>query len=508
MSETQTATIPDIKEVFQHLDRVRPELEKHAPQLVQTIDTLARKSSDPEERGSEQFRTRVGQALQDAERVLGPVLPKDHALRPEMDMRGVTMPGLEVPEVAHLLSQTPDIASQPMVDRIRGLAHDTASMGRDQRDNPEIEHAVGLVTRDLAQSPRLSQGAVAHEPRSATAPEPVEPHSEAGSEHPSAPHEPPAPTEPHETAPPHDPDHDTKLHASPGGGSVSHAPGDEQVAVPPTDAPTSRATSEQPSSQEKATTPEAKADTAASKNTSANNRDNAKTPEADELDKKEQPTVVVRGPGVFGRILDAIRPSTITPEQKVMTPAWVQKVNKQTAHHVAREDNETVARAEHWGARATRALDALQQAPASTVMAEISSAAQNDPGGMDAVLGGMKPGGRYEALHGKFREQQANNQAFAAQLKEAGDAVAAYGDHRAKVEDVGARRGTGAELSQKFQGLDAEVGEKAGKVPGKEPGKSMLDAMGEKIREVVKKAVTLAANLIRPSPSASASPSP
>lgn len=509
MSETQTITIPDIRDVFKQLDRVRSELENHAPQLVKTIDVLEWKASEPDEQASDIFRTRVGQALQDAERIVGPVLPRDHALRPEMDMRGVSVPGLDEPSVARLLNQTPDLASQPMVDRIRGLAHDAVSLGRDQRDNPEIEHAVSFIVRDLEHSPRLSQAAASQsspkEQAASTADHDVlSPTSDHAATH--------SGETPQETVPHNDPDHDTRLHASPGGGTPPQAPGDDKVVAPQSSPERPHVTPTQAERAEPAASTDSHTQTTEREGSPSTSTAQAKgpseTPDPTSEDKKKPPVVTVRGPGVFARILDAVRPTTITPEQKVMTPGWAQKVNEQTERHVQKADNETVARAEQWGARATRALDALQQAPASTVMAEIANAAQNDPGGMEGVLGGMKPDGRYEALHGKFREEKASNQAFAAQIREAGEAVAAYDDHRAKVEDIGVRRGNGAELAQKFRNLDAEVGEKAGKVPGKEPGSSLLEDMSEKIREVVKKAITVVANIIRPAPSASASPSP
>lgn len=288
------------------------------------------------------------------------------------------------------------------------------------------------------------------------------------------------------------------MHASPGGGD----PGADQPQAQRPERPVNAGATEN-----KKAAPEAsnKADTGAkAQNRPRPAREEAKTP-AQEADEKV--VYQVRGPGLFTRLAQAIRPEAV---QQTVTPGsnWMAKAQTMNAAHGQQADANHLDQTEALGLKAQSALEAVQNTPASSVMREIAEAAKSEPNGMDGVLSEMRPGGRHEGLQSRFQAERSTNQAFAAQLKEAGEAVAAYGAHREKSADIGVQRGTEAQVEQRFNGLDSKIGELAKGVPGKEAGTSMVEDLSEKARELVKKAVEAVASVFRPSPSASASASP
>ncbi|MBS1103644.1 hypothetical protein JK202_11570 [Gluconobacter sp. Dm-62] len=503
--------IPALADVFQSLERVRPQLEKDAPQLAGQITLLAQKHQDPDLASNDRFRTNVAYVLQDVERLVGPVLPQENGLRAEMIQRAMTVPGLSSETLKGFMGQTPDFMDQRLVDTVRSVSERVASMGSDQQGNPELDEGLQSLSERVATAARFST----HDPdaQAVTQDEqvdvrPVKPASEFdGSPEPPPFDDIPDAAEPEDsedlrvqeaetsTHPSSGEKADPRMHPSPGGGD----PGADQPQAQRPERPVGTEANE-------------KAAREASNKGSADSKaqvrprpekEEARTPE-EEADKKV--IYQVRGPGLFTRLAQAIRPEAV---QQTVTPGsnWMAKVQTMNAAHGQQADANHLDQTEALGLKAQSALEAVQNTPASSVMREIAEAAKSEPNGMDGVLSEMRPGGRHEGLQSRFQAERSTNQAFAAQLKEAGEAVAAYGAHREKAADIGVQRGTEAQVEQRFNGLDSKIGELAKGVPGKEAGTSMVEDLSEKARELVKKAVEAVASVFRPSPSASASAS-
>ncbi|KXV20692.1 hypothetical protein [Gluconobacter oxydans] len=528
MAQTETSTSPgSLSEVFQSLERVRPSLEKHSPQLVGQIAVLAQKHTDPAMAGSERFRTNTAYAVQDAERLVGPVLPQDHGMREEMDRRAITVPGLTSPTLKHFMAQTPDFRDQGLVDTVRTVSEKIASMGSDQQNNPEIDRVLETLTSRVKNAPRLSAqeaGARSEQPSEQTqqhhTPDPSSSHAPDFDGRPEPPpyedvpetsgfdpdegyghdrHEPEGPTHSQRTEPA-----DSRMHASPGGGASSASQPEVDRPQRPAkaeNAAENSAGSQRPEAQAKG--PRSENGSKPQNNTGPEKKDK---PEAEE-EEDQQIVVNVRGPGLFTRLAQAIRPEAVQPVVST-TPNWMSKLQTMNKAHEQRADADHMDQTERLGLKAQSALEAVQNTSASSVMREIADAAKSDPNGMAGVMSEMRPGGRHEGLQSRFQSEQGTNQAFAAQLKEAGEAVAAYGAHRGKAADIGAERGTTAQVEQRFNGLDSKIGELAKGVPGKEAGTSMVEDLSDKAREIIRKAIDLVASVFRPSPSASASASP
>ena len=512
MAQNDTQT-PALADVFQSLERVRPQLEKEAPQLAGQITLLAQKQQDPDLAANDRFRTNVAYVLQDAERLVGPVLPQESGLREEMTQRAMTVPGLTSETLKDFMRQTPDLMDQRLVDTVRSVSEQVASMGADQQGNPEIDEALHSLTDRVANAARFST----HDPEAQTVTEneqadvrPVEPASEFdGSPEPPPFDDIPEAPEPKDSDEPRVQDGatstrpssaekaDPRMHASPGGGDPGADQPQAQRPERPADAGAA-GTKAAPEGSNKSNAG------AKAQSRSGPEKEEEKTPEQEAAEKV---VYQVRGPGLFTRLAQAIRPEAV---QQTVTPGsnWMAKAQTMNAAHGQQADANHLDRTEALGLKAQSALEAVQNTPASSVMREIADAAKSEPNGMDGVLSEMRPGGRHEGLQSRFQAERSTNQAFAAQLKEAGEAVAAYGAHREKAADIGVERGTEAQVEQRFNGLDSKIGELAKGVPGKEAGTSMIEDLSEKARELVKKAVEAVASVFRPSPSASASASP
>ena len=83
-------------------------------------------------------------------------------------------------------------------------------------------------------------------------------------------------------------------------------------------------------------------------------------------------------------------------------------------------------------------------------------------------------------------------------------ALARYGQDRVNIEQVIARRPDAANLSAKFEQMDAQIGEAAGGTPSRRDGKSMMDDLAQRAAELLQRAVDAAKSLFNRSPSAEA----
>lgn len=114
------------------------------PALAKTVSALVEAGAKSGRTESPDFRTRLAYAVQDVERLVGPVLPEAGQLREEMSRRAVSYPGLMNERVQELLLRTPAIEDRGLRVDIRRLASDAAKAGPNQ-DTSEINGRVDVL---------------------------------------------------------------------------------------------------------------------------------------------------------------------------------------------------------------------------------------------------------------------------------------------------------------------------------------------------------------------------
>jgi hypothetical protein len=145
--------------------------------------------------------------------------------------------------------------------------------------------------------------------------------------------------------------------------------------------------------------------------------------------------------------------------------------------------------AERAGRAALDAMEGFRTGDGATVMNRIASAARSDPEGMQGVMAGMRDGGRYQDLRQQFNGALHDEKGFAQAYDKAAEALAKYGEARVGVEQIISRRPDAANLTSKFQQLDAEIGEKAEGTPSRREGKNALEDISKQAAEIIQKAV-------------------
>jgi hypothetical protein len=146
-------------------------------------------------------------------------------------------------------------------------------------------------------------------------------------------------------------------------------------------------------------------------------------------------------------------------------------------------------RAEKSGRSALNALEDFRTGEGATVMNRIQEAARSEPGGMAAVLSEMRIGGRFADLRQQFNNALETERGVGAACDKAAAALARYGQHRVGIEEVIARRPDAANLSAKFEQMDAQIGEAAASTPSRRGGKTMVDDLAQKAAELLDRAV-------------------
>jgi hypothetical protein len=108
---------------------------------------------------------------------------------------------------------------------------------------------------------------------------------------------------------------------------------------------------------------------------------------------------------------------------------------------------------------------------------------------MPAVLSEMRVGGRFADLRQQFNNALETERGVIVAYDKAAAALARYGQQRAGIEQVIARRPDAANLSAKFEQMDAQIGEAAANTPSRRDGKSMVDDLTQKAAELLQRAV-------------------
>ena len=192
----------------------------------------------------------------------------------------------------------------------------------------------------------------------------------------------------------------------------------------------------------------------------------------------------------LGSIMSSMRqPSLSAAPWKAVVPP----IGARIAHHEQRvADGKTtklVSQAEKSGVALEASLDRFMSGPARGVMTSLKTAAASDPGGMPAVIAGMKPGGAYAAERVAF-DTAMKNPAVGADYTAVAESAQRHAKDRYAVENNLHQRGLDpAVLGDRFTKKDAELGEKAASIPGREAGKNAMEEMAQKLAELLRKAM-------------------
>ena len=195
--------------------------------------------------------------------------------------------------------------------------------------------------------------------------------------------------------------------------------------------------------------------------------------------------------GTLDTILRGMRPNAEgreAPRGQLLTPMAGRLAAFESQIRESR-DERALGRAERSGRAALEALDAFRTGEGVIVMNRIRAAARAEPGGMAAVLSKMRAGGRFADLRQQFNNALETERGIAAAYDKAAAALARYGQDRVGIEQVIARRPDAANLSAKFEQMDAQIGEAADGTPSRRDGKSMMDDLAQRAAELLHRAV-------------------
>ncbi len=144
--------VPDhLGDIITRLDELRPYVADENPQLADRIERLATERIPPTSPDRDGYETEASRALQDTERVVGPV-DRDPAARAELSRRATSVPGLENERLKRLLELTPELSDQKLVDRIRASADEIAKSP--EQDSDKIREVVIGLAFDAAVAER------------------------------------------------------------------------------------------------------------------------------------------------------------------------------------------------------------------------------------------------------------------------------------------------------------------------------------------------------------------
>jgi hypothetical protein len=146
-----------LKDLIERLDGARSYLSVRNPRLAVTIGQLAEQSNTPGRLQDPGFRTRVAYALQDAEKLLRPLV-LDQPLREELTGLAGTAPGLKNERMQHLLQSTTTITDNKLIAEIRSRAFKVAQAS--DQNAPAIESQVDVLENRVRLTPRTPSPAV------------------------------------------------------------------------------------------------------------------------------------------------------------------------------------------------------------------------------------------------------------------------------------------------------------------------------------------------------------
>jgi hypothetical protein len=197
-------------------------------------------------------------------------------------------------------------------------------------------------------------------------------------------------------------------------------------------------------------------------------------------------------------------PQGQAPQKGVLT----ERHGAYEARQQVKRDAKAIEGAEQAGQAALDALKALENGPAAPILQRIQSAAENNPGGIEKVLEGMKDGGPFADLRKSFDAALAADEKLKAAFENAETALASYAEQRNKITPLLSSHQNAQALSKKFQELDSEIGEAAWTMPGTKEGKSMFEKLSDGASQVFDKIASSLRGAFGNRASATAQPSP
>lgn len=151
-ADSKASKADPLRDLLTTLERAAAQVEFMSPSLAAGVRQLQRQSGEPGQTEQTGFRTRVAYALQEVEKVAGPVTVAP-ALREELTRLATTMPGLQNERMHDLLKATPGIGDPKLSSDIRIAAADIARQA--QQDTPDIASRLDTLENRVRLAPRV-----------------------------------------------------------------------------------------------------------------------------------------------------------------------------------------------------------------------------------------------------------------------------------------------------------------------------------------------------------------
>ncbi len=461
--------------------------------MPRTVGKLVEQGNDPARLEQGSFRTGVAYAVQDLEKLPAITVAMPAALRAEMTELAATSPGLQNERMQALVAKTPELTERGLIEDIRRAAYQTARSGPEQ-DTPELRTRIEALETRAGITPAAPSVTNA-EPPPHPGPDKV---ASAGPDRPTG--ETPTTTQPQPAKPEAGssakaadaPSNQEKVIATP-------SPGSGQAVVTPAAEPTAPAakaaaapateTIESPSAGKVLV--ETGQTSAGQLAEAAGVLAGAATSIAKAASAAAKAPAQPRRQTVGESIVASMRkPQPATPPPWSAAQPSVGPRLAQMEQQVGDAKLERLVQAaEKSGVSLSAALDQFTTGPGRGVMARLENAAAKDPGGMPAVIAGMKPDGPYAAERAEFNAAL-RDPAVAGPYNVVTSQAAKHAEARLAVEDTLRKKGLDpAVLGDRLEKKDAELADKAASIPGRQPGKNALEEMAQKLAELLQKAM-------------------
>ena len=140
-----------LRDLIDRLGRTHNMIARVDPALAATIRGITEKVDAPGRMDDPMYRTRVAYALQDAEKLVGPVANLPQGLREEMTQLAATSPGLQNERMQELMRSTATMDNRGLV---RVLRRDAAEIARaSDQTSPDVQSKVEVLENQVRLSP-------------------------------------------------------------------------------------------------------------------------------------------------------------------------------------------------------------------------------------------------------------------------------------------------------------------------------------------------------------------
>ncbi len=430
-SNSETVTAPSaapadpLRALIDKLERTQPLVAKVEPGLAAAVRGIVERADQPGQLDEAMYRTRVAYALQDIEKLVGPVSGVPGDLRQEMKRLAGTSPGLRHEGMQALVASTIGIDDRALVRDIRKTAREIARSS--DQGIADLDSKVDVLENRARISPRAP--ADRFDTTNWPFPQGGEP-------------------------PPAGPDRD---------GSKQQIASGKPVGKSDTDANATRPKDDRGYANTTAAVQQRPAETVT---------------QVQGVGAAFAVMAALRRP----------EPTNPEPWDSQLAPL-AGRLAQYMDRNAARRDEEAMTKAEASGQAAVTALQNFAAGPGSSIMSKISAASKSNPEGMAGVVAGMHEGGAYADLRRGFNADLVRERGLVASLDSAAAAVGQYGKDRTSVDRIAGFQAEAATVASRFEKLDAAIGRSAAETPGAKDGKSLIDELGEKAAELARRAV-------------------